>query len=147
MCSMSSQYNLLISFSTNSNIPSYEIHYIFVVLLQFDNTSIYRAWLPNALQYSIMFAWFCHIKTVQMMILYQSQKRILRNSRWRPVAILDLWISKMWLRDLTNTSNIAYYRARNMFLALIKCFEAILVSKRRWPPINSHENVKTWWNL
>ena len=29
------------------------------------------------------------------MILYQSQKRFLCNSRWRPVAILDLWISYM----------------------------------------------------
>ena len=47
----------------------------------------------NALLYSITFVWFSHIKLVQMMILYQSQRRIFRNSRWRPVAILDLWIS------------------------------------------------------
>ena len=37
--------------------------------------------LPNALWYNIIFARFSHIKPVQMMILYQSQKIILRNSR------------------------------------------------------------------
>ena len=102
---------------------------------------------PNALWYSIMFAWFSHIKPVQMMIPYRSQKRILDNSRCRLAAIVDLWISKMWHRDLSNTSNITNCRARNMFLVLIKCFEVNLMLKGRWPPISSYENVKTWWKL
>ena len=49
--------------------------------------------LSNALWYSIMFAWLRHIKPVQTMILYRSEKRSLHNSRWRSVAIFDLWIS------------------------------------------------------
>ena len=85
--------------------------------------------LPNALWYSIMFAWLSHIKPVQMMILYRSEERSLHNSRWRSAAILDLWICQMWHRDLSTTSNITNCRAENMFLALIKCFEFILMSK------------------
>ena len=95
--------------------------------------------LPNALWYSIMFAWLSHIKPVQMMILYRSEKRSLHHSRWRSAAILDLW---MCHRDLSNTSNITNCREGNMFLALIKCFGVILMSKRRWSPISSYENVK-----
>ena len=104
--------------------------------------------LPNELWYSIMFAWLSHIKPEQMMIPYRSEKRSLHNSRWQSAAILDLWIPmSMCHRDLSNISNITNCRAGYMFLALIKCFEVILMSKRIWSPISSYENVKTWWKL
>ena len=100
--------------------------------------------LPSALWNDITCVWFNHIKQVQIMILYQSQRRIFRNSRWRPVAILDLLIFYMWHRGSSNTSNPTICWARNTFPALIKWFDVILMSKPRWLPISSYDNVKTF---
>ena len=74
---------------------------------------------PNALWYNIMFAWLSHIKPVQMMILYRSEKQSLHNSRRRSTAILDLWISQMWHRDLI-------VRTKNWNIALDKDLLAFL---------------------
>ena len=90
-----------------------------------------------------MFVWFSHIRLMQMMILYQSHRRIFRDSRWRPVAILHLWISYMWHRDSSNISNPPNYWARIRCLAMIICFEVILMSNPRWLPISRYEIVKT----
>ena len=62
-----------------------------------------------------MFVWFSHIKLVQMMILYQSHRKIFCNSRWRLAAILDSWISDMWLRDSSDASNSNNCWVRNTF--------------------------------
>ena len=36
-----------------------------------------------------------------------------------------------------------YCRARNRFMAIKRCFGVLLMSKPRWPPISSYENMKT----
>ena len=70
--------------------------------------------------------------------MIQSQKTILRPS----------WIygylrcgTETWVKALASLTV-----EREMFLALLRYFEVILMSKWRLPPISRYENVKTWWN-
>ena len=49
----------------------------------------------------------------------------------------------LFLPPRDNHTYITNCWMRHMFLALIKCFEVILMSKSRWPPISRYEIVKT----
>ena len=49
----------------------------------------------------------------------------------------------MWHRGSSNTYKPTNCWARNRSLVLIKCFEVLLMSKPKWPPISSYEIVKT----
>ena len=102
--------------------------------------------LPNALWYSIMFAWLNHIKC-WFSIGLRKRVCIIQDDNRRPYWIYGFLrcVTETWI--IPRTSLHHNCRVRNMFLALIKCFEVILVSKRRWLPISRYENVKTWWKL